>query len=104
MEEELKRLEGLENLASLVHTDCTKVETDLEDLEAKLNYFETNSTAMSPEEATSVSKEIRGELEALQELLSQQTPRVEQLKEGNYHNSEEVDKRWVDYNLYNQIH
>ncbi len=96
MEEELERLEGLESLANQVHTDCTSVESDLEDLEAKLSDFETNSTAVSPEEAVSVSKDIRGQLEALQELLSQQAPRIEQLKEGHYHNSEEVDKRWVE--------
>lgn len=96
MEEEIKRLEGLENLASQVHVDCTSAESDLKGLDAKLSDFESNSTSMSPEEAASLSKDIEGQLEALKELLSQQTPRVVQLKEGNYRDSEAVDKRWVD--------
>lgn len=93
MEEELKRLEGLESLANQIVSECTKVESGVNDFEAKLSDFEENSMSMTPEEAASVSEEIRGQLETLQEGLSQQAPLVEQLKEGNYHSSEEVDKR-----------
>ncbi len=100
MEEEVKRLEGLESLANQTVSECTKVESGSNDLEAKLSHFEENSTSMTPEEAASVSEEIRGQLEALQGVLSQQAPLVEQLKEGNYHSSEEVDKRCGYWHLY----
>lgn len=95
MEDELQRLQDLDSLASQVLTECANVESRLAGLQSKLSDFEQTSTSMIPEDAAKVSGEIRRELEALQAVLEQQDPRVQQLKEGNYHNSEEIEKRYM---------
>jgi len=93
MEDELRRLEGLDSLAGQMLEECTQTESGITELEQKIEQFTQTVASMPPDSAAGESEQLKTEIKTFLDALHKQDPSLQQLKDGNYHNNKEVEER-----------
>ena len=85
----------MQRLAEKVHRDCRTSEDHLDDIERRIIEEERRIERVHPMEAKRSCEKIQGALQMLEGNIQNVFSDVQALKDGKFHQSEQLYRRWV---------
>ncbi len=94
---EVSRLERLQRLAEKVHRECRSCEDHLDDIDRRIIEEEQRIDKVHPMDAKQSCDAIQHALKVVENNIRSMFSDVQALKEGRYHQSEQMHRRLVDH-------